>query len=447
MLVVKVPMARSLCRLRAYVGACLGALVLTIAWLASARAADPVWADAKLLEAAKKEGSLVVYSSINEEEGLPIWRKFEQSTGIKVDYVRGSDAQLIARMMIESRAGRGAWDLVLITAAHKLPQPMLAQIDPPEAQQLFPAARDPNRRWFGFSANYNVPAYNTNLVKAADLPQSYEELAKRSDWAGRVAVNEYDSEWVKALLEHYGESKGQEILRSLGATLKPAILNGHLAVARAVGSGEYLIALTNYVNLTLNVKLAGAPTNYWAIDPVGVFYMQMSASAQAPHPNAARLGANFILSQEGQSLLAVRGRIPSRPDVETNPPGVLKALLDQEGDADRARSGDEEKKADGSIQGIDRRAAVKRESAMLLHVKPAPNCCDLSLCRIVCPALRDAAGVAGAFRPGSRPDRLLDRSAAARSRETRRIADRLFVDQRGRSAADLEGVRAGDRHS
>jgi ABC-type Fe3+ transport system substrate-binding protein len=63
------------------------------------------------------------------------------------------------------------------------------------------------------------------------------------------------------------------------------------------------------------------------VNPIGVFYMQVSAAAQAPHPNAARLGANFILSQEGQSLLAVRGRIPSRADVETNPPGVLKAML------------------------------------------------------------------------------------------------------------------------
>jgi iron(III) transport system substrate-binding protein len=241
--------------------------------------------------------------------------------------VRGSDAQLIARMMIESRASRGAWDLVLITAAHKLPQQMLAQIDPPEAQHLFSAARDPNHRWYGFSANYNVPAYNTNALKPADLPQSDVELAKRADWAGRVVVNEYDSEWVTALLEHYGDSKGRDLLRALGTTLKPAIVNGHLAVARAVGSGEYLVALTNYVNLTMNVKLAGAPTDYWAIDPVGVFYMQVSASAQAPHPNAARLGANFILSQEGQSLLAVRGRIPSRADVETNPPGVLKAML------------------------------------------------------------------------------------------------------------------------
>jgi iron(III) transport system substrate-binding protein len=302
------------------------ALALLAGASVPARAADPAWADARVFEPARKEGSLVVYSSINEEEALPIWKRFEEQSGIKVDYVRGSDAQLIGRMMIEGRAGRGAWDLVLITAAHKLPPALLAQFDPPEAAHLFPAARDAGRRWYGFSANYNVPAYNTKSLQPSDLPQSYEDFAKRADWAGRVVINEYDSEWVKALLEHYGEAKGRDLLRALGSTLKPAIVNGHLAVARAVGAGEYVAALTNYVNLTMNVKLAGAPTDFWPLDPIGVFYMQVSASAQAPHPNAARLAANFILSQEGQGLLARRGRIPSRPDVETNPPGVLTAL-------------------------------------------------------------------------------------------------------------------------
>src|SRR4051794_31708552 len=85
-----------------------------------ARAADPAWADPKVYDAAKKEGSLVVYSSVNEEEGLPIWKRFEEQTGIKVEYVRGSDSQLIGRMAIETRGGKAAWDLVLITAAHKI---------------------------------------------------------------------------------------------------------------------------------------------------------------------------------------------------------------------------------------------------------------------------------------------------------------------------------------
>jgi len=311
----------------------------------------PSWADAAAIEAAKKEATLVVYSSVNEEEALPIWRRFEELTGVKVEYVRGSDTQLIARMAIESRAGRGAWDVALMTAAHKLPQQMLAAIDPSEARHLFPAARDASRKWYGFSANYNVPAYNTNLVKPADLPKRYEELSLRTQWAGRAVINESDSEWVTALLALYGEAKGRDVLRALGTNLKPVIVNRHLAVARALAAGEYVVALTNYVNLTINQKLAGAATDFFTMDPVGVFYMQVAASAQAPHPNAARLATNFILSVEGQTMLTRRGRIPSRPDVETNPPGVLKALHERNVMPIQLNA-EQEKKADGIFKEL-----------------------------------------------------------------------------------------------
>src|SRR3954452_7231527 len=122
-------------RTRAAVLAALALLTaVALAGNHPARAADPAWADPKVFDAAKKEGSLVVYSSVNEEEGLPIWKRFEEQTGIKVEYVRGSDSQLIGRMAIETRGGKAAWDLVLITAAHKVPPQLLAQIDPPEAQ-------------------------------------------------------------------------------------------------------------------------------------------------------------------------------------------------------------------------------------------------------------------------------------------------------------------------
>jgi iron(III) transport system substrate-binding protein len=306
-----------------------GFVTLTAAmiWSAPVAAADPPsWLDPVQLEAAKKEGSVVIYSSLNEEEGLPIWKVFEQQTGLKVEYIRGSDGQMISRILIENRGGKPSWDLVMVTSVQRLPAALLAPVDPPQAQHLFPSARDPGRRWYGFAANYDVPAYNSKFVKPADLPQSYEALANKTEWAGHAVINESDSEWVIALQDHYGEDKGRDIIRNLATTLKPAIVSGHLAVARAVGAGEYWVALNNYVNLTLNVKLAGSPTDFWAIDPVGVFYQQVGIDVQAPHPNAARLATNFILSKEGQQLLTVRGRIPTRPDVETNPPGVLQTI-------------------------------------------------------------------------------------------------------------------------
>lgn len=326
--------------------------MLMLLWPALAPAADgPSWIDADLLAGARKEGTLVIYSSVNEQEGLPIWQEFERETGIKVEYIRGSDSQMIGRILIENRGGRPAWDVVMVTSVPRLPDALLAQVEPPQAQHLFPSARDPGRRWYGFAANYDVPGYNTNLVKASDLPQSYEAFAKKTEWAGRTVINQSDTEWVIALLDHYGEAKGRDILRNLGETLKPAIVSSHLQVARTVGAGEYLVALNNYVNLTINVKLNGGPTDFWALDPIGVFYQQIGVDAQAPHPNAARLATNFILSVEGQRLLTRRGRIPTRPDVETNPPGVLKTLHSKKVLASRYNP-EKEKKADALFKEL-----------------------------------------------------------------------------------------------
>jgi len=316
-------------------------------WCAPAPAADaPAWLDQKLLAAAKPEGTLVIYSAINEQEGLPTWQLFEQATGLKVEYIRGSDVQMVSRILIESRSDKPSWDILSSTAVHKMPQQLLAPIEPPEAAYIVPEARDPNHRWYGIGANYDLPSYNTKLLKPGELPQSYEELAKRTDWAGHVANNETDAEWLAALVSFYGEAKARALIGSLAAALRPAMISGHLQVARAVGAGEYWASLNNYVSLTLNVKLSGAPIDFWPLESIGLFFHEIGASAKAPHPNAARLAVNFMLSQEGQRKTTTWGRLPVRRDVETNPPGVL--------DAFRGKTvipitlaGEAEKKADG----------------------------------------------------------------------------------------------------
>jgi ABC-type Fe3+ transport system substrate-binding protein len=70
-----------------------------------------------------------------------------------------------------------------------------------------PEARDPNHRWQGVTAIYQTPAYNTKLVAEAELPQSHEDFAKLSKFAGRVAINDNDSEWLMSLLSFYGEPR------------------------------------------------------------------------------------------------------------------------------------------------------------------------------------------------------------------------------------------------
>jgi len=280
-----------------------------------------------MLSAAKSEGStLTIYASMNEEEALPFWSVFEGATGIKVNFLRMSDASLRARVAIEHRAGQRSWDLVATTPVYRLGNEILAQFDPPQAQDLMPQARDPNKRWYGVYANYFAPAYNTTLVQAAELPNTYEGFVDRKQWIGKIAIDATDSEWLAGMFMHYGEERGAKLVRDIAAALKVVVIDGHLNLARQVAAGEYWAALNNYVPLTVNVKLAGGPTDFWALDPVTLAFGSIGINTQAPHPKTALLAANFMLSQEGQTFLTRKGRLPARPDVASNPPGVLDAL-------------------------------------------------------------------------------------------------------------------------
>ncbi len=284
------------------------------------------WLDPALLPAAKAEGSLIVYSSTNEQEGLPLFKLFTEATGIKVDYVRASDAVLLPRMAIEFRADQRSYDIVQTATINKMPPQMLAEYEPAEASNISPDARDPSKRWHGVYANYNSPAYNTARVKASELPRSYEEFAQRKEWAGKVAIDGTDNEWLKGMVQYYGERDGIELIKRIVATLRPVVTDGHLAMARATGAGEYWVSLNNYVNLSMNVKLAGGAIDIWVLDPVTLFFGQVGVNAKAPHPSAARLAANFMLSRECQAFLARFGRLPTRKDVQSNPPGVIEML-------------------------------------------------------------------------------------------------------------------------
>lgn len=308
--------------------ACLLGLVLSLGGTAAhgQGTSSPPWLDRSLLAAAKAEGSLVVYSSTNEQEGLPLFKLFTDATGVNVDYVRASDAILMSRMAIEFRSGQKSYDVLQTATINKMPLAMLAAYEPPEAAHILPQARDPNKRWYGVYANYNTPAYNTDKVKTAELPKSYEEFPQHKEWAGKVAIDGTDNEWLKAILQYYGEARGTELVKNIVAALKPVITDGHLAMARATGAGEYWVSLNNYVNLSMNVKLAGGPIDVWPLDPVTLFFGQVGVNANAPHPNAARLAANFMLGQQCQQFLAKFGRLPTRSDVAANPPGIIERL-------------------------------------------------------------------------------------------------------------------------
>jgi iron(III) transport system substrate-binding protein len=289
-------------------------------------AATPAWIMPDILAAARAEGTLTVFGSMNEQEALPLWKVFQDATRIPVSYIRASDSQLTGRIEIEARTQQNSWDLLVTTGVTRLPPQLRQQFDPPQAQGLIALARDADRRWYGVYANYNAPAYNSTFVKASELPKTYEDFLTHKEWAGHVGIDSEDYPWLASLLQYYGEDKGRALVANLVATLKPAPVDGHLALARGVASGEYWVALNNFINLTINENMTGSPTDYWGIDPIALILGQVALDAKAPHPKAALLAANFLLSQAGQQIIVKNGRLPVRADVAPVPADAITKL-------------------------------------------------------------------------------------------------------------------------
>jgi len=169
--------------------------------------------------------------------------------------------------------------------------------------------------------------------------------------AGKDALDDTDDEWLSAIMRHYGDERGKELLKQIATVLKPVMVDGHLALARSVGAGEYWLALNNYASLTLNVQLSGAPIDFWALDPVALFFGSVGVNAQAPHPSAALMAANFVLSHEAQQFLTKSGRMPTRRDVAINPPHV-QDLLQGKKIVATIFAGEEQKKWQGLFREI-----------------------------------------------------------------------------------------------
>lgn len=304
------------------------AILLLVALKAPAGAQqNPSWLIPEILAAAKAEGQLTVYSSTNEQEGLPLWKLYEDATGIKVNYVRNAEGPMLAKIAIEARTGQQSWDVQNAGSVNQIPSALTLEWEPPLAKDIMPEARDPGKRWYGAYAGYNAPQYNTNLVKQEDLPRTYDDFLKHPEWKGKTVIEGTDREWMEAIFRFYGHNNGRKLLENIVKTLNPIVLDGHFAMARQIAAGEYPIMLTDYAMLTTNLKQQGAPTDFLPLDPVSVWFGMVGINKNAPHPNAAKLAENFLLSKEAQSLSSqMGGRVPTRLDTPSNPPDARARL-------------------------------------------------------------------------------------------------------------------------
>jgi len=183
-----------------------------------------------------------------------------------------------------------------------------------------------HRAWVPQFLNVFVQAYNTSLVRKEDLPKSYAELADPR-WKGRLGVEASDSEWYCGVLRHAGAESGAKLFRDIVATAGWSVRSGHTLLANLVASGEVPLALTVYSYRIEQLKSAGAPVEWFGIDPVIGRANGAGVSRRPPHPNAALLFYEYLIS-DAQPLMVKMNYLAADTRIASSLRGVKVRFID-----------------------------------------------------------------------------------------------------------------------
>jgi iron(III) transport system substrate-binding protein len=284
----------------------------------------------KLVAAAKKEGGLTLYTAFRPADLPKIIEPFEKKYGIKVTAWRSGSGNVLQRVIKESAGNRNEVDAIMIPSPdmealrrEKLLQPAVSSY----AKDLIPGAVPPHQEWGTVLLNVLVQAYNTNLIKKEELPKTYQDLLDPK-WKGKLGVEAKLEEWYMALVTSMGEEKGTKFFNDLVTRNGISVRQGMSLLNNMVISGEVPLALAVYRDLPEKGKLKGAPIDWFALDPVIAQQFVVSVAKRAPHPNAAMLFHDYMLSEETQKLLASLYFYPTNSKVPAPLSGARMKLVD-----------------------------------------------------------------------------------------------------------------------
>jgi len=271
----------------------------------------------RLIEGAKREGSLTLYSNMPTDDNTALIGAFERKYGIKVNLYRASSEEVRQRVLNEARARRFEVDFVLNNspAMEALnTERLLHEVKSPHLAELMPAVVPPYRTWAGFCLNVLVSAYNTNLVKKAELPNNYQDLLDPK-WKGKIAIEADDSDWFAGLVEHMGQDEGIKLFREIAETNGFSVRKGHTLMANLISAGEVPLGLTIFNYTAEQLKKRGAPIDWFTLDPLVAHPNAIALAANAPRPHAAVLTFDFMLS-DAQQLFADREYVVTNTKVK-----------------------------------------------------------------------------------------------------------------------------------
>ncbi len=267
---------------------------------------------ARLYEAAKAEGVVNLYSSLNTADAkivLPVFEK--QFPGIKVEHTRASGEQLVQKLVTEKKAGQDLFDVVetnnfevkfVIDQGYTQKYAVASWEDYPAN-----ARDDKGQMWIADRVNKNVPSFNTQKIGAGNVLKTWKDMCDKK-YEGKIAVESGDVAVYTMLRLALGEAQAQDIVKCVAAN-KPRLTSGHTDTDNLLAAGEFAISFNSYASVIANLKNdKKSPVDFVRTEPVLVDIQLMALANKPPHPNAAKLLMEWLAAPDGQQAIANAGR-------------------------------------------------------------------------------------------------------------------------------------------
>ena len=286
-------------------------------------------ADAKIIEAAKREGELVWWSTIAQDQSQKVVDEFIRLYPfIKASYWRSGSVGLHNKILIEARAGRSSWDVVSQTTPEFIfdlkQKKLIAPYDSPERSGFSADLKDRDGYWTGTYALPTGLGFNTQQVKKEDAPKTYKDLLEPKWKGGKISIDDENYELLVGLEQAWGGKPALEYLKALAAQ-NPAVGRGATQRTQMLAAGEFPLAIS-YTHTVEWSKSQGNAVDWVNLEPVVIKFDGIMLGAKTAHPNTAKLFIDFVLSNPGQALLQSFSRVSLRDGVEPNPPRLIKGF-------------------------------------------------------------------------------------------------------------------------
>lgn len=258
----------------------------------------------RLVEGARKEGALTLYTSNAAPTIKLLAADFEKRYGVRVEAWRASSAKVLQRLTAEKTANRWEFDAVGVSSPELealYRENLLQEVASSLHQDLLEGTVPAHRGWAPQFINVFVQAYNTKAVKKQELPRQWADLLD-ARWKGRLGVEAKAGEWYCSLLKDLGEKKGGELFGQIASRNGFSVRSGNSVLANMVVSGEVPFALAVYSHMIDEAKQKGAPVEWFALEPMIGRSNGIGVSKKPSHPHAALLFYEYLL-REGQPLI------------------------------------------------------------------------------------------------------------------------------------------------